>query len=144
MEKHGLHGTLKAGTSYHTKKSSNSPGSKKCIECGEEKPNTNEYFEFRKDTGKTRGLCRACRNKKRKLERYNLKDGHYSVYYLPKEHYCGMTDYLDERMRLHKSRGMNTEGWRVLYCTEDEIDCRYHEALFQSTLGMRGLSQCPE
>jgi 5-methylcytosine-specific restriction endonuclease McrA len=37
---------------------------KVCNKCKEEKPEIEEYFVFRKDTGKYRGTCRTCQNKR--------------------------------------------------------------------------------
>ena len=66
--------------------------------------------------------------------------GYYTVYYLPNEHYCGVTSMSPEfRMAFHKHKGKNTNDWRVLYCSIDKKEAYYHESLFHGVLGMEGL-----
>lgn len=66
--------------------------------------------------------------------------GYYSVYYLSEENYCGVTKMDPEyRMSQHKCNGKNIEDWRILFCSEDQAEAYYHEAMFHSVLGMQGL-----
>ena len=75
---------------------------------------------------------------RQKSKRHKLD--HYIVYYLPEEHYCGITENPHKRMILHRSRGLDTEGWRVLYASEDLADARNHENLFHSILMVGGMA----
>ena len=43
-----------------------------------------------------------------KAYRDSKKDGLFAVYYLPEEHYVGMTECIDSMMRVHKNRGKHT------------------------------------
>lgn len=60
-------------------------------------------------------------------------NGHY-VYYLPEEHYVGMTNYLKRRMHQHRKNGRCTEGMEIVACFERGVDAHYLETL----LHMRG------
>ena len=75
----------------------------------------------------------------KKLHNKTLLD-YYVVYYIPDEHYCGITNNPKKRMIVHKSKGMNVEGWRVLSCHDTLIEARHQENLFHSVLGMEGIS----
>lgn len=107
---------------------------KQCNKCKEEKPIYK--FSNNKVKGKyySRKTCNLCRVNKIK------KDGCYYVYYLPQEHYCGITNSLISRMIDHRKKGKNTNDYRVLYSSENKKDACYHEALFQSTLAIEGLA----
>ena len=66
--------------------------------------------------------------------------GYYTVYYLPKEHYCGITKMnVEYRMHQHKSKGKNVEGWRVMFCSEDKLEAYHYESLYHGVLGVNGL-----
>ncbi len=107
---------------------------KQCDKCKKEKPIYK--FSNNKVKGKyyPRKTCNLCRVNKIK------KDGCYYVYYLPQEHYCGITNSLVSRMIDHRKKGKNTDNYRVLYYSKDKKDACYHEALFQSTLAIEGLA----
>ena len=51
---------------------------KKCIKCNEEKPETEEYFYFRKDSQKYRNKCKVC-DKIAQKENRVLKEEQYSI-----------------------------------------------------------------
>ena len=65
---------------------------------------------------------------------------YFAVYYLPEEHYCGVTNNPEKRMIVHKNKGMNVEGWRVLSCHDTLVEARHQENLFHSVLCMEGIS----
>ena len=65
---------------------------------------------------------------------------HHIIYYLPEEHYCGVTSNPARRMATHRYHGNNIEGWRVLACYDTLLEARHHENLFHSVLGMEGMS----
>lgn len=80
------------------------------------------------------------KDKEIKISRHELlKLDHYVVYYLPKEHYCGITNNPVFRMHDHKKNGKDTTDWMVLFTAESRKTAAYYEALFQSTLAIEGL-----
>ena len=89
-----------------------------------------EYYQRNKEHIKNR----------MKKNRKSSKLDYYLVYYLPEENYVGMTQYPTKRISNHRRKGKNVDGWRVLYCSNDKMEAGYHEALFQSVLGMKGLN----
>ena len=65
----------------------------------------------------------------------------YWVYYLPESHYVGMTNNLAVRLSTHKGRdGRCVDNYKLLYHCDCPKTAAYHEALFQSVLGMEGLN----
>ena len=62
---------------------------------------------------------------------------YWAVYYLPHEHYCGISKNPVDRMRCHKARKLNTDDWRVLYCADTYEDAIVTETKFH-LLGMNG------
>ena len=105
---------------------------KTCNKCSEEK-SLEEFYKGRND-------CKVCNNAIRKANYDKTKDGNHYVYYLPEPHYCGVTDNLEKRISIHKARGKNVEGWRVLYSSPNKSEAYHHEAMFQGVLGMNGLN----
>ena len=62
------------------------------------------------------------------------------VYYLPEEHYVGVTWDVPNRVRMHRNAGSNIEGWRVLSCHATRIEARHKENLWHSWLGCNGIN----
>ena len=58
----------------------------------------------------------------------------YSVYYLPEEHYVGMSESVTTRMTKHKHLGRIVEGMEILASFDSPI--RAH--LFETTLHLMG------
>jgi hypothetical protein len=78
---------------------------------------------------------------KRKARINSRRSGGYFVYYLPNEHYCGITNDLYNREASHRNTaGKNTDGMRVLFHSMDRSIAAHHEAMFQSILGINGLN----
>tara|TARA_R110002074_G_C12269813_1_gene642038 strand:+ start:435 stop:746 length:312 start_codon:yes stop_codon:yes gene_type:complete len=72
----------------------------------------------------TRPRCKHCERVDRtKKER----DGFTSVYYLPKEHYVGMTGRVKKRMAAHRSAGKNTRNYKILRVFDNEIEAHLYE-----------------
>ena len=109
-----------------------------CTKCKEERP-IEEFHRCKQSPGGRRAECKHCRKEYARKYLQSKKDPYYSVYYLPEEHYCGYTSYLEDRMRVHENAGRNIEGWRVLYATESKEDARHHENFFHSWMGMEGI-----
>ena len=108
---------------------------KKCNKCLEQKT---DFPIMRKRNGKvyTRNVCRECFNARMRetKHKYSKRDKHYSVYYLPEEHYVGMTIKLKDRIISHSGKGKITDGYEVLAQFESGIDAH----LFETTLHQRG------
>lgn len=112
---------------------------KKCNTCKIEKELSN-FHKASKSSDGYRFICKACR-KIYSAERFkNKRLDHYVVYYIPSHHYVGMTNEPGSRMQYHKGTGKNVDEYKVLYACECRKEAKYHEALFQSVLGMEGLS----
>ena len=73
----------------------------------------------------------------KKAYKESLKEGHYSVYYLPEEHYAGVTTGLKHRMHVHNSDGMITEGFEVLFTSQDKKEALAFEDRLHS-MGCNG------
>ena len=71
--------------------------------------------------------------KKKKYREQYPDDGYTYVYYIPEEHYVGLTTRVNKRMCDH-SIDKITEGWEVLGKFEREVDAHWFETLFH----MRG------
>ena len=80
---------------------------------------------------------KKCIARKTAYEKKRRQEGFW-VYYLPEEHYVGVTTYMTDRMSGHKRDGNNTEGHRVLYHSDCEMDAYVKEAEFQIILGING------
>jgi len=108
-----------------------------CTKCKETKLTTE--FSPRAHNSK-RGFnswCKKCNTTHNTAKRH---DGFYSVYYIVNEHYCGYTRNLERRITDHKRDGKDCSEVRLLYTSEDRVEAAHTEALFQSYLGMNGLS----
>ena len=81
-------------------------------------------------------------NKRRNQERFKAKEiaEGWKVYYLPEEHYCGITRRLSHRMGYHRTQGHIPDNYRVLACYETKAEARHHENLMHSFLGCNGMS----
>ena len=112
----------------------------KCTNCNIEKPF--EDFAVKKSNKSTgrAAKCKECMNIYLAKWRGEDRLGYYMVYYLPEEHYIGITNQPKQRMADHKHHGgRNTEGWRVMYCTESKYEARLVENRYHD-LGFNGLS----
>lgn len=112
---------------------------KKCQHCKEEK-GLGEFGKNRSKPDRLSHYCKKCVSKTNRQQYVKQLDGYYSVYYLPGEHYCGVTNSVESRISDHRCHGKNIEGWRILFCSEDRKEAAYHEGLFQAVLGIEGLN----
>jgi len=113
---------------------------KKCTKCNIEKPF--EDFAVKKSNKSTgrAARCKKCMNIYLAKWRNEDKLDYYMIYYLPEEHYIGLTTQPKQRMADHKSHhNRNTTGWRVMYCTESKYEARLIENRYHD-LGFNGLS----
>ena len=101
----------------------------KCTKC-----KTNEKTPYN-------SWCKKCNYDSRKAWRDRQRDDKtYYVYYLPEEHYAGITFMLSDRMVTHRQHGMNTEGCKILAEYKDKAEARHHENLLHSWMGMNGIN----
>ena len=107
--------------------------------CYEWFPETDEYFY--RLSGKKIGFrnnCKSCWNDKANIaNRIKRRDGKYHVYYLPEEHYVGITDCVNDRMYSHDASGKIIENYEIIYSTVDPTFAVLLEALLHN-LGYRG------
>ena len=101
--------------------------SKLCKECG-------IYLNPKRFKKDRRLLCKHCNNKRilkyiNKLNRKKINNIYY-LYYLPEEHYIGITNSLKRRMSVHRTqKNKITEGWEIIAEYTDPKLCALHEAL---------------
>lgn len=121
---------------------------KKCSLCSEIKP----LDDFSKDKSKSFGRCSSCKachalyyrknsNKIKKRVSNHMKsyaDGTYCVYYLPEEHYVGMTNNAKNRMRQHRYKGKITHGHEIVA----RFDNPYDALILEAELHRRGYRGC--
>ena len=103
---------------------------KVCTQCNVEKHNS-EFSPYRKGKDGLYPVCKECRNAKIKNNIAELK---VCVYYLPEEHYIGITRHIYDRMYCHRKNGKITEGYEILAYFERRVDAHYLETMFH----MRG------
>lgn len=111
---------------------------KQCTKCRLEK----NLSEYHKDGGALdghRGMCKTCRSEnvdkkyvsaKNKEHRLKHKTKECIVYYLPEEHYVGITNNLRFRMKAHRQKGKITEGYEVIAKFERSVDAHLLETMF--------------
>lgn len=66
---------------------------------------------------------------------------HY-VYYLPNEHYIGITSQKNPYYRInkHKFLGLNTDGWFVINVFSTREEARHLENMLHSYMGFNGIN----
>lgn len=73
------------------------------------------------------------KEKNRQLENYLKKcDGYFYVYYLPEEHYVGMTNNLYHRMRTHRLQGRHVKDVEILARFIRQVDAHLFETKLHS------------
>ena len=113
---------------------------KSCNLCNIDLPITS----FNKSLSNKGGLktrCKSCQrieNKKYDESKLGLLE-YYIVYYIPNEHYVGITNQPKARMKHHEKNGKNIDGWRVLFCSSDRHQARLIENRFHD-MGFEGLN----
>lgn len=104
-------------------------GTKECKWCNKILP-INE-FHFTTSAKKARRCyCKDCGRSQRRGWRENKKDGYWYVYYLPEEHYIGITSLINERMKEHNQKGKITEGFEIIAKYNHPALALMTEALF--------------
>lgn len=78
------------------------------------------------------------KSKKEQVE--GLKDGLFTVYYLPEEHYVGMTNFLTRRLRQHKHVGRHVQDAEAVCSFETKSEALAFEAKLHS-FGYNGINE---
>ena len=125
---------------------------KTCKVCKKEKAYT-EFYKCASTADKHQSSCKKCaseRNKAWKRSNPNKREnihkrwrdkkisrGHW-VYLLPEENYVGVTHFWEAREMDHRSKGKNTDGFRLLYHTQDREEA-YELETFLHDMGYEGM-----
>ena len=75
---------------------------------------------------------------KDKIKTASLTNSFYTMYYLPEEHYIGITNQPEIRMIGQRKEGRNTEGWEVVYTFKTKREALDMERKFHDVLGYFG------
>ena len=62
--------------------------------------------------------------------RARQKDGYFYLYYLPEEHYVGISNYVKGRMYDHSKKGKITEGYEIIAKFKRGVDAHLLETMF--------------
>ena len=107
---------------------------KKCTKCNKQKP----FDLFRRNSTQPdghHGHCKMC------SAEYHSGDGYTYVYYLPEEHYVGVTTSPVKRMNQHRnSQNHIVDGWEIIARFERRVDAHYLEIMFHMR-GYQGFSK---
>ena len=91
-------------------------GNSKCFKCNRIKRKVLFHIDKSRKAGVS-SYCKSCKSKldrlrsSRRGERNEKGDHIYTVYYLPEEHYAGMTKDLLRRISSHKKLGKIVDGY---------------------------------
>ena len=78
------------------------------------------------------------KEKARKLKQYlDSRTKGFAVYYLPEEHYVGMTNNIKRRLRHHEYKGKIIEGFEVICYFDRQVDAHLYETWLH-TMGYHG------
>ena len=70
---------------------------------------------------------------KRQHKKYLKKcDGYFYVYYLPEEHYIGMTNNVSRRIRYHNSHGKIVHNYEILARFKRQVDAHLFETILHA------------
>lgn len=99
----------------------------KCFKC-------EDVFEF-KDKAAQNNWCKKCESQRtvdylNRKSKENKEDGKYYIYYLPEEHYIGISNFVKRRVDQHKYKNKRIiDGWEVVAEYTDPKLAALHEAL---------------
>lgn len=128
-----------------------------CITCKKELPESKFYVDRSYRSGR-KPDCKRCYSAERtdaareRATRVRLKlgvpridintqyNGEYLVYYLPEEHYVGMTNKFSRRMNEHRGAGKITDGCEVLAYFDNPYDCHIFETILHK-IGYHGFNR---
>ena len=102
---------------------------KQCLWC-EKILSIQEFHYTRKDKKARRCYCKECGRAQRRGWRDSKKDGSWYVYYLPEEHYIGITSLVEERIKEHSHKGKITDNYEIIAKYNHPALALMTEALF--------------
>lgn len=103
---------------------------KKCKVCNTEK-HTSEFHKCIKSNATyLRSYCKECGKIQRRNWRSSKKDNYWYVYYLPEEHYVGMTSIVHERIKYHENSGKIIDDYEIIARYNHPALALMTEALF--------------
>lgn len=100
---------------------------KKCSKCKIDKPD--DDFGWKEKNKSRKSECKSC-FKERRITWRKSYETDYCVYYLPEEHWIGMSKNLKTRLNNHKSMGRITDGVEVLCYFKRRVDAHLLETMF--------------
>ena len=87
---------------------------KKCTFCKIEKDLSEFHKCIKSNATYLRSYCKECGRKQRRDWRDSKKDGEWYVYYLPEEHYVGVTSLIEDRIKVHQRQGNIIDGYEII------------------------------
>lgn len=103
---------------------------KKCKVCNIEKELSEFHKCIKSNATYLRSYCKGCGREQRRQWRDDKKDGLWYVYYLPKEHYVGITSLIEERIKEHNKLGRITDNYEIIAKYNHPALALMTEALF--------------
>ncbi len=85
--------------------------------------------------------CPSCINFYATQARQKRKEGYTYVYYLPEEHYVGITNHMTNRMSYHKSHGRLINDYEIIAKFERMVDAMWFETMLHQRHYNGGRSQ---
>ena len=87
---------------------------KKCKVCNIEKELSEFHKCIKSNATYLRSYCKECGREQRRQWRDDKKDGLGYVYYLPEEHYVGITSLIEETIKEHNKLGRITDNYEII------------------------------
>tara|TARA_R110002050_G_C8654276_1_gene490507 strand:+ start:38 stop:397 length:360 start_codon:yes stop_codon:yes gene_type:complete len=112
---------------------------KVCSKCKTDK----DLSSFNKDVTKKDGLrpdCKVCLRAVKKVYYESKKDSYYTLYYLPEEHYIGVSCRPKGRVRDHRNRNKIVVGWESVATFKTKREALDAEA-YMHEAGYNGINK---
>lgn len=119
------------------------PKSKTCSRCKVEQP-LSEFHKYKGRRDGRQNYCKkCCAAVNRNTGKRRRKSGLTYLYYLPEEHYVGITNDVYPRMALHKNAGNITEGYEIIAEYNHRVEAHLDETILHCMgyNGFRDLSK---
>jgi hypothetical protein len=102
---------------------------KQCLWC-KKVLSIQEFHYTTKERKNKRCYCKECGRGQRRGWRDSKKDGYWYVYYLPEEHYVGITSLIGDRMNTHFREGRIIDDYEIIAKYNHPALALMTEALF--------------
>ena len=112
---------------------------KVCSRCETEK-DLNLFYNDKTKRDGLRPDCKLCINKVKKANYESSKDSYHTLYYLPEEHYIGVSCRPSGRVRDHRVRGKLIDNWESVATFKTKRDALDAEAYMHS-IGYNGINK---